>query len=40
MEQKMTVLALGVKDLSKSIEFYEGKLGWERMAWDSDNIAF
>ncbi|NBC67079.1 MAG: VOC family protein [Bacteroidetes bacterium] len=40
MEQKMTVLTLGVKDLSKAIDFYEGKLGWKRMEWDSDNIAF
>jgi uncharacterized glyoxalase superfamily protein PhnB len=40
IEQRMTIITLGVKDLSKSINFYEDKLGWERMEWESDNIAF
>ncbi|MDX1585203.1 MAG: hypothetical protein R3222_00605 [Balneolaceae bacterium] len=40
MELRMTVLTLGVEDLSRAIDFYESKLGWKRMEWDSDNIAF
>jgi catechol 2,3-dioxygenase-like lactoylglutathione lyase family enzyme len=40
IEQRMTIITLGVKDLSESVNFYEDKLGWERMDWESDNIVF
>ena len=30
MEQRLTFMTLGVKDLNTSIDFYENKFGWKR----------
>jgi catechol 2,3-dioxygenase-like lactoylglutathione lyase family enzyme len=30
MEQRLTFMTLGVKDLNSSIDFYENKFGWKR----------
>ncbi|NBC25621.1 MAG: VOC family protein [Bacteroidetes bacterium] len=40
MEQRLNIITLGVRDLNESIQFYENLLGWQRMDWESDNIAF
>ena len=40
MEQRLNIITLGVGDLKESIEFYENVLGWKKMDWESDNIAF
>jgi catechol 2,3-dioxygenase-like lactoylglutathione lyase family enzyme len=40
MEQRLNMITLGVSDLKRSTNFYEHTLGWEKMEWDSDNIAF
>ncbi|MDR9417113.1 MAG: VOC family protein [Gracilimonas sp.] len=40
MEQRLNMITLGVSDLKRSTKFYEHTLGWEKMEWDSDNIAF
>jgi predicted lactoylglutathione lyase len=38
MEQRMTFMTLGVKDLGESIEFYEGKFGWKRSELSNEAI--
>jgi predicted lactoylglutathione lyase len=30
MDQKLSFITLGVKDLGVSVDFYEKKLGWKR----------
>lgn len=40
MEQRLNIITLGVRDLNVSIEFYENVLGWQKMDWESENIAF
>jgi uncharacterized glyoxalase superfamily protein PhnB len=40
MEQRMTFLTLGVKDLNQSIDFYENKLGWKRSELSNESIIF
>ena len=40
MEQRMTFITLGVKDLNQSIDFYEHKFGWRRSALSNENIIF
>lgn len=40
MQQRLSIITLGVKDLNESIRFYKSVLGWEKMDWESDNIAF
>ncbi len=40
MEQRLNIITLGVRDLNESIEFYENIIGWQKMNWESDNIAF
>ena len=40
MEQRLTIITLGVSDLKKSIEFYERNFGWERVSSSTENIAF
>ena len=40
MEQRMTFLTLGVKDLNQSIDFYENKFGWERSELSNESIIF
>lgn len=38
MEQRITFLTLGVKDLKVSIDFYENKFGWKRSEASSENM--
>lgn len=40
MEQRLTIIGLGVSDLKKSTEFYETKFGWEKSAWSNEHITF
>jgi uncharacterized protein len=39
MEQRVSIITLGVADLKRSREFYE-RLGWHRSMANSDGIAF
>lgn len=39
MEQRLTLITLGVADLARSIAFYE-RLGWERSARQAEGVAF
>ena len=39
MEQRLSLITLGVRDLEKSIRFYEG-LGWKRSLEDAAGVAF
>ena len=40
MEQRLTIITLGVEDLQRSMEFYEKTLGWKRVQEENDQIAF
>lgn len=40
LEQRLSVITLGVKDLQAASDFYSKTLGWEQMPWDSDAVAF
>lgn len=41
MEQRLTLITLGIADLRRSLDFYEKGLGWVRSAKSSgDMIAF
>jgi uncharacterized glyoxalase superfamily protein PhnB len=40
MDQRLTIITLGVSDLKKSIEFYEHNFGWKRLSSSTENIAF
>ncbi len=40
MEQRLTIITLGVSDLRKSTEFYESKFGWKKSELSNDNISF
>lgn len=40
MEQRMTLITLGVADLQVSAGFYENILGWKRSTMSSENIVF
>jgi len=40
MEQRLTIITLGVENLKKSIDFYENKFGWKRSEMSNDDIAF
>jgi catechol 2,3-dioxygenase-like lactoylglutathione lyase family enzyme len=39
MEQRLTLITLGVADLPRSVAFYEG-LGWKRSARKAEGVAF
>ena len=39
MEQRVSLITLGVRDLDQSRAFYE-RLGWKRSALDAERIAF
>jgi len=39
MEQRVSLITLGVKDLTRSWEFYE-RLGWRRSMIQAEGIAF
>jgi len=40
MEQRLTIITLGVKDLENSMDFYENKFGWERSDMSNKDIVF
>ncbi len=40
MEQRMTMIGLGVTNLDKSRLFYESVFGWQRLKPNSEGIAF
>jgi hypothetical protein len=40
MEQRMTFIILGVKDLNQSIDFYENKFCWKRSELSNESIIF
>ncbi|MEO5599723.1 MAG: VOC family protein [Cyclobacteriaceae bacterium] len=40
MEQRITIITLGVSDLKKSRAFYEEKFGWIPLPASSDDIIF
>ncbi|WP_317897592.1 VOC family protein [Aurantibacillus circumpalustris] len=40
MRQKLNLITLGVKDLQKSLHFYENGLGWKKSSASNENIAF
>lgn len=40
MEQRLTIVGLGVNDLEVSSTFYEEKFGWKKMGSSNENITF
>lgn len=40
MEQRLSFITLGVKDLKVSVDFYENKFCWNRSDMSDDNIIF
>jgi catechol 2,3-dioxygenase-like lactoylglutathione lyase family enzyme len=40
MEQRLTMITLGVNDLKTASDFYENKLGWKRSSSSNENIVF
>ena len=40
MEQRLTIITLGVSDLKKSTEFYENIFGWEKSESSNEYISF
>jgi catechol 2,3-dioxygenase-like lactoylglutathione lyase family enzyme len=40
MEQRLTFITLGVKDLKTSTDFYENKFGWKRAETSNNDIVF
>jgi hypothetical protein len=40
MEQRITFITLGVKNMEASTDFYENKFGWKRSEMSNDNIIF
>ena len=40
MEQRLTMITLGVSDLKKSTEFYKTKFGWKKSELSNENISF
>lgn len=40
MEQRLTIVTLGVNDLKKATEFYEHNFGWEKAGSSNENISF
>tara|TARA_R110002049_G_scaffold309051_3_gene516236 strand:+ start:22445 stop:22861 length:417 start_codon:yes stop_codon:yes gene_type:complete len=40
MEQRLTIIGLGVDDLKISTQFYEEKFGWTKLPTSNDNITF
>ena len=40
MEQRLTIIGLGVKDLKVSSEFYEEKFGWKKTESSNESIVF
>ena len=40
MEQRLTIITLGVSDLKNSTSFYETKFGWEKSELSNEYISF
>ena len=40
MEERMSFITLGVKNLTTSADFYENKFGWTRSKMSNENIVF
>jgi uncharacterized protein len=40
MEQRLTIITLGVSDLKKSTEFYEHNFGWKKVSSSTEEITF
>ena len=40
MEQRLTIVGLGVSDLKKSNDFYENLFGWKKLDSSNENISF
>jgi uncharacterized protein len=40
MEQRVTLITLGVSDLKRSRDFYENKFGWNALESSNENIVF
>ncbi len=40
MEQRLTIVGLGVNDLTRSNQFYEDILGWKKLPSSNENISF
>lgn len=40
MEQRLTMVTLGVADLAASTQFYEEKFGWKKLGTSNENITF
>ena len=40
MEQRLTLITLGVSNLQASIDFYENTFGWQRTAASQESIVF
>ena len=40
MEQRLTIVSLGVNDLKIASEFYEAKFGWTKLPSSNENITF
>ncbi|WP_142785289.1 VOC family protein [Changchengzhania lutea] len=40
MEQRLTIITLGVNDLTKSSKFYEETFGWKKMTSSNEYISF
>jgi len=40
MQQRVTIIGLGVSNLSDSTTFYEDKFGWEKMKSSNESITF
>ncbi|HEY1113632.1 MAG TPA: VOC family protein [Chitinophagaceae bacterium] len=40
MDQRLTLITLGVSNLQTSIDFYEKKFGWQRTAASNGDIVF
>jgi catechol 2,3-dioxygenase-like lactoylglutathione lyase family enzyme len=38
MEQRVTFITLGVKDLKTSVDFYENKFGWKRSEMSNEDM--
>lgn len=40
MEQRLSIITLGVSDLKKATHFYEDKFGWKKSDFSNKNISF
>jgi catechol 2,3-dioxygenase-like lactoylglutathione lyase family enzyme len=40
MQQRLTIITLGVTDLKIATDFYENKFGWKKLASSTEDITF